>query len=115
VGRTIDITNFDAVTIEELEISRWVIDLNEEKVVAFINEIDTSGDPFKEIEVTFWVTIPEMPEIFDYTDPNNPVSFDPPQYVATPDTWYTLPSDRITDLVELTDEILAAVKGRLYS
>ena len=114
MGRELDITDFIAVTVDQISISRWIVDLDEERVVAFIDELDTSGDAFRRLEVTFWVVMPEMPEILDFTDPENPVSFDPPQYEPTPDTWYNLPSGRISELVGLTDEILAAVQGRLY-
>jgi len=114
MGRTLDITNFTAVTIDQIGISKWIVDLDSQKVIAFIGEIDTFDGLFREIEVTFWATMPSVPEILDYSDPENPVSFDPPQFEPTPDTWYDLPSGKITELVGLTDEILAAVQGRLY-
>lgn len=114
MGRELDITDFSAVTVDKISVSRWVVDLDRERVTVFVNELDTAGDVYREIEVAFWVTMPQTPEVFDYTNPENPVSFDPPQYEPAPDTWYNLPSGRITEFIAITDEILAAVKGRLY-
>lgn len=115
MGRTIDITAFSPITVDRLTLSKWLVDLDENKVVAVIKETDSDNSAFHIFEVTFWETMPEMPEILDFTDPENPVPFDPPQYEPTPETWYTLPVAHVAELVSQSDDILAAVKGRLYS
>lgn len=114
MGRTIDITDFTPITVSQLMLSGWLVDLDGNRVVATIKEVDDSGEIFSVFEVTFWETMPEMPEILDHTDPQHPVSFDPPQYEPAPETWYTLPVSNVTELVGLSDDILVAVKGRLY-
>lgn len=114
MGRTIDITDFSPITVTQLVLSGWSVDLDTNKAVAVIKEADGNGAVFRVFEVTFWETMPEMPEVLDYTDPENPVSFDPPQYESAPETWYTLPAANVTELVSQSDDILAAVKGRLY-
>lgn len=114
MGREIDITDFTPVTIDALMLSGWFVDLDLNKVVARINEVDDGGEIHRSFEVTFWETIPETTELLDYTDPEVPIPFDPPQYEPVPETWYALPPANVAELVGLSDDILVAVKGRLY-
>ena len=65
MGRTIDITDFSPITVTQLVLSGWSVDLDTNKAVAVIKEVDGNGAVFRVFEVTFWETMPEMPEVLD--------------------------------------------------
>ena len=109
MGMQIDITNISLGEIDRLELSSWLVDLDAQRVTAWIGEVNTDGDRVREFEVSCWATIPDEIEVFD--EDGLPTG----ETIPNPDTWYELPTGVITELVGLSDQVLIAVKGRLYS
>ena len=109
MGILLDITNISLGEIDRIELSSWLVDLDKQKVVAGIGELSTTGERVRDFEVTFWVTLPDEVEILD--DEGLPTG----ETIPNPVTWYALPAGTITELTDLSNQILSAVKGRVYA
>ncbi len=95
------------ITVDRLVCRRWIVDLEAEKVTAEIVEADPTGAEVGTFEVTFWRNAPPGEPLYD--DEGTQIGVAP-----NPETWFDLPAARATQLLDLTDEILAAVKARMY-
>ena len=95
------------ITLAKLVCQRWIVDLAMEKVTAEIAEVDDQGNAIRTFEVTFWKNMPAEEPLYD--DQGVQIGT-----VPHPETWFDLPAARATQLLDLTDEILAAVKARMY-
>jgi hypothetical protein len=99
-----------AIQVDTLKVTRYAVLLTEEKASARIQVIDSEDHVYDEFEVTFWATMPAMPEILD----ENGLPYDPPQYEDTPDTWFELPAATVPVLMQLATDILTATNNRFF-
>jgi hypothetical protein len=81
------------ITLTDLEILRWEVNLGRQYVQVYYRIIDQDGNTFDYGDAIFWVTIPQI---------NDPLQ-------GQPDNWYQLPPSYIPVFLQLTSDAHTAL------